>query len=69
MRCVYFFLPGKQFNFKKYDNKYINSLGEPYDYGSIMHYGKKYFTKDRSLNTIEPLQEGVSRTVCAHEKF
>ncbi|KAL9973960.1 hypothetical protein ACROYT_G020486 [Oculina patagonica] len=33
-----------KFNFKKQND--VNSLGSPYDYGSIMHYGPKFFSKN-----------------------
>uniref|UniRef100_A0A8C4ZNN7 Metalloendopeptidase n=1 Tax=Gadus morhua TaxID=8049 RepID=A0A8C4ZNN7_GADMO len=36
--------PGKASNFKKYDDKRSSSLGVPYDYGSVMHYGKRAFS-------------------------
>ncbi|KAL9984774.1 hypothetical protein ACROYT_G007107 [Oculina patagonica] len=32
-------------NFNKYGHGSIDSLGVPYDYGSIMHYGKRDFAK------------------------
>lgn len=33
---------------------FINFLGLPYDYDSIMHYGWNYFANDRSKPTIVP---------------
>ena len=50
---------GKSGNFKKYSVRYIDNLGEPYNYGSVMHYGRTYFTKNRKP-TIETLKPGVS---------
>ena len=34
-------------------------LGQPYDYGSIMHYSMYAFAKDRSKPTIVPKQSGA----------
>lgn len=35
-------------------------LGQPYDYGSIMHYSAYAFAIDRSIKTIIPKQPGVT---------
>ena len=46
-------------NFDKYNNSAVDTQNTPYDYGSVMHYGLKYFSKN-DLPTIEPLQSGVT---------
>ncbi|XP_049911883.1 meprin A subunit beta-like isoform X3 [Epinephelus moara] len=35
--------PGKEHNFKTYDDTVSTALGVPYDYGSVMHYSKTAF--------------------------
>ncbi|XP_065060541.1 uncharacterized protein LOC135687798 [Rhopilema esculentum] len=47
-------------NFKKYSHSTIDSLGSPYDYGSIMHYGARDFAKWPWQKTIVPKKSGVS---------
>ncbi|XP_037088433.1 zinc metalloproteinase nas-15-like [Pollicipes pollicipes] len=41
-----------EFNFQKYTWGEVQSLGEPYDIGSVMHYGPYAFARDRSRPTI-----------------
>ncbi|KAM7433978.1 hypothetical protein ABFA07_015863 [Porites harrisoni] len=37
---------GDSDNFRKYNRRTIDSMGSPYDYGSLMHYGSKAFSKN-----------------------
>lgn len=46
--------PGKESNFKKYDNKTITDYAVEYDYSSVMHYSGKAFSKNK-LDTIVSL--------------
>ncbi|XP_075251110.1 bone morphogenetic protein 1-like [Convolutriloba macropyga] len=46
-------MDGQQYNFEKLKKDAIDSLGEPYDYGSIMHYSANTFSKNGYLPTIE----------------
>lgn len=40
---VVVFYIGKEYNFDKYNNEWIDYLNEVYDMGSIMYYGKISF--------------------------
>lgn len=53
--------PGMEYNFDKYTWNDIQSLQEPYDYGSVMHYGTHAFAKGYGP-TIQTL-DGVPRTM------
>ena len=55
-------LSGKEHNFRKYGTNIIDSRGTPYDYGSVMHYRSKSFSKN-DKPTIVPKKPGVSNRV------
>ena len=46
--------------FNKYGHGSIDSVGVPYDYESIMHYGKRDFARWPWQTTIRPKKAGVS---------
>jgi hypothetical protein len=54
-----FSILGNRHNFNKYTRSQIDSLNIPYDYGSIMHYGKRAFSNN-GRDTIVPKKAGVS---------
>ena len=45
---------GHEQNFNKYEASKVTSYGIEYDYGSVMHYSEKAFSKNNQ-STIEPL--------------
>lgn len=47
---------GYQKNFEKETTETVDSLEVGYDYGSVMHYGEFFFTKEKGLRTLEPTQ-------------
>lgn len=51
--------PGHEHNFNKYNDSVVTSYGVEYDYGSVMHYGAKAFSKNNE-STIEALQPNVT---------
>ena len=62
--CVtnYNILEAAKNNFKKYKVGYIDSLGFPYDYLSVMHYGQYTFSKHYRtpvLVTTDPKMQSV----------
>ncbi|VDO30582.1 unnamed protein product [Brugia timori] len=44
----------QDYNFEKLKSDEIDSLGEPYDYASIMHYARDTFSRGMYLDTILP---------------
>lgn len=44
----------QDYNFDKLKADEIDSLGEPYDYASIMHYARDTFSRAMYLDTILP---------------
>lgn len=51
---------GMEHNFKKYGSSRINSLGVPYDYMSLMHYGSTAFANRRGVYTIKRKNGGTN---------
>ncbi|KXJ72215.1 hypothetical protein RP20_CCG018582 [Aedes albopictus] len=51
--------PGHEHNFNKYNDSVVTSYGVEYDYGSVMHYSGKAFSKNKEP-TIEALQPNVT---------
>ncbi|CAG9136871.1 unnamed protein product [Plutella xylostella] len=49
-------MAGQEYNFNKLSEEEVNSLGQTYDYDSIMHYARNTFSKGTYLDTILPLE-------------
>lgn len=50
---------GHERNFKSRLRFRVLSAGIPYDYGSILHYGRHTHSKRRGCPTLQPLKKGV----------
>ncbi|XP_068712093.1 uncharacterized protein [Montipora foliosa] len=51
-------LPGYERNFYRFGRKWIDSRDVPYDYGSIMHYNRAFFSRfPVMLDTLIPLRD------------
>ncbi|XP_064618038.1 tolloid-like protein 1 isoform X2 [Liolophura sinensis] len=55
-------MPGQEYNFNELTKDEVNSLGEDYDYGSIMHYARNTFARLRYLDTILPKRKSGTLT-------
>ena len=53
-----FYYLGNKHNFNKHSDSGVDSLGVPYDYSSIMHDGRKYFSIN-GQDTIIPKRPKV----------
>ncbi|OQV15507.1 Tolloid-like protein 2 [Hypsibius exemplaris] len=47
-------MAGQEYNFNKLTSEEVNSLGQPYDFASIMHYARNTFARGTYLDTILP---------------
>uniref|UniRef100_A0A915KQI9 Metalloendopeptidase n=1 Tax=Romanomermis culicivorax TaxID=13658 RepID=A0A915KQI9_ROMCU len=60
--------PDAEDQFEKYGLNTITLLDLPYDYGSVMHYGPKAFSKN-DKDTIVPLKSAESSKMGQREGF
>ncbi|KAL7053626.1 hypothetical protein AAHC03_026965 [Spirometra sp. Aus1] len=51
-------IPEDKYNFEMLTPTDVNSLGEPYDYNSIMHYGRRNFAIPGKAETLRPRRDG-----------
>lgn len=54
-------MTGQEYNFNKLTGEEVNSLGENYDFDSIMHYARNTFSRSTFLDTILPREDPNSR--------
>ena len=60
MKPASLFLSGSRHNFKKQKSDNIDSLNVPYDYESVMHYGKTAFGGGKlTIKTKDPAMQDV----------
>lgn len=46
-------MQGQEYNFNKLTEEEVNSLGQPYDYDSIMHYARNTFSKGKIAKKVK----------------
>ena len=51
------FSVGQEYNFNKLSASEVNSLNEPYDFESIMHYARNTFSRGTYVDTILPRRD------------
>lgn len=54
---------GLEGQFDKRSWSEVNEYSLPYDYGSVMHYGPKSFSKSSTMNTVEPVDPAFINTI------
>ncbi|EGT43212.1 CBN-NAS-33 protein [Caenorhabditis brenneri] len=54
---------GLEGQFDKRSWSEVNEYSLPYDYGSVMHYGPKSFSRSSTLNTVEPVDAAFINTI------
>ena len=46
-----------RYNFQKLNESQVDDYGVEYDYSSIMHYGRTFFSTDGKSTTLRPLDD------------
>lgn len=54
---IFSYHSGQEYNFRKLEPEEVNSLNEPYDFASIMHYARNTFSRGIWLDTVVPQKE------------
>ncbi|CAF3495761.1 unnamed protein product [Rotaria sp. Silwood1] len=52
-------IPGKENNFRKYNTSEVDTVNTPYDFDSIMHYGRNFFSINGS-DTLVALNSSIT---------
>ncbi len=63
MKKTVCFAVGQEYNFNKLALNEVNSLGEPYDFESIMHYARNTFSRGTYVDTILPRRDPSTLTI------